>query len=97
MPAAPNPKTITRKAAIPSRKTPPKIADHPIHKKSCFPCITPENIGIQNENSSRGKVTTKPAKPGNRFAGFAISIFSTLALVLLGAIGLFNAWSASAL
>ena len=37
-------------------------------------------------------MTYKPANPGGRFAGFALTIFSTLILVILAIIGIVNAW-----
>jgi len=38
----------------------------------------------------------KAANPGGRYPGFAIAIFSTLALLILGIIGIVTAWTATA-
>jgi glutathione S-transferase len=40
--------------------------------------------------------TYKPANPGMRFGGFALTIFPTLILIILAIIGLVGAWTASA-
>ena len=37
-------------------------------------------------------ITYKPAAPGNRFAGFALTIFPTLILLVLAIIGIVQAW-----
>jgi glutathione S-transferase len=39
--------------------------------------------------------TYKPANPGMRFGGFALTIFPTLILIILAIIGLVGAWTAS--
>ncbi|MBA2590464.1 MAG: MAPEG family protein [Alphaproteobacteria bacterium] len=36
--------------------------------------------------------TYKPANPGQRFAGFALTVFPTLILVILAVIGIVKAW-----
>jgi uncharacterized membrane protein YecN with MAPEG domain len=40
-------------------------------------------------------LTYKPAAPGNRFAGFALTIFPTLILLVLAIIGIVQAWMAA--
>jgi glutathione S-transferase len=40
-------------------------------------------------------LTYKPAAPGNRFAGFALTIFPTLILLVLAVIGVVQAWMAA--
>ena len=37
-------------------------------------------------------LTYKPANPGRRFGGFALTVFPTIILVILAIIGIVNAW-----
>lgn len=40
-------------------------------------------------------LTYKPAAPGNRFAGFALTIVPTLILIVLAVVGIVRAWIAA--
>ncbi len=56
--------TTTAKAATLIRPMALLIMLQPSHRKFCFPCKTPQNIGIQSESNTITSVIHKPDRAG---------------------------------